>query len=304
MRSSCVTIAMTHRFFQSLIGHTKSLAVWGDEYRWPPSWSLYSSQTTSTSRSMYPSQKPYPSQSMSSRHSMLPPHSMSPLQLICWPLQTIWQTQEIPQSQLISSLQTMLPAQSIWPGHSLHQAVANNVITAKDVTIAKEVTVAKDVILTLKLEIRGRLRKWFCIPVLKKPLHITVHREISPQIDEVVLCGHRHYAKIFPVSNWLLEIHGLGGPWAADTSNGCFQPQPMQNSVLSGRLLAALHPGCATLVPSIFFRQVVLFWAAVDPEEIIIGEASANSFSRRDSAAALAPSLARRPRAHKKVFTF
>ena len=48
----------------------------------------------------------------------------------------------------------------------------------------------------------------------------------------------------------------------------------MQNSVRSGRLLAALHPGCATLVPLIFFRQVVLFWAAVDSEEIIIGEAS------------------------------
>ena len=41
--------------------------------------------------------------------------------------------------------------------------------------------------------------------------------------------------------------------WAADTSNGCFQPQPMQSSIRSGRLLAALHPGCATLVPSIFF---------------------------------------------------
>lgn len=95
----------------------------------------------------------------------------------------------------------MPPAQSIWPEHSLDQAVANNVITPKDVTIEKEVTVAKDVILTLKLEIRGRLKKWFCIPVLKKLLHITVHREISPQIDEVVLCGHRHYAKIFPVSN-------------------------------------------------------------------------------------------------------
>ena len=215
----------------------------------------------------------------------------------------IWQAQEISQSQLISSLQTILQAQSIWPEHSLDQAVANKVITAKDVTIAKEVTVAKDVILTLKLEIRGRLRKWFCIPVLKKPLHITVHREISPQIDEVVLCGHRHYSKIFSVSNWLLEIHGLGGPWAADTSNGCFQPQPMQNSVRSGRLLAALHPGCATLVPSIFFRQVVLFWAAVDPEEIIIGEALANSFSRRDSATAPAPSLARWPRAHKEMFT-
>ena len=160
----------------------------------------------------------------------------------------------------------MLPGQSIWPEHSLDHAVGDNVVTAKDVTVAK------DVILTLKLEMRGRLRKWFCIPVLKKPLHITVHREISPQIDEVVLCGHRHYAKIFPVSNWLLEIHGLGGPWAADTPNGCFRPQPMQNSVLSGRLLAALHPGCATPVPSIFFRQRVLFWAAVDPEEITIGE--------------------------------
>ena len=90
-------------------------------------------------------------------------------------------------------------------------------------------------ILTLKIEIRGRLRKWFCIRVLKRPLHITVHREIPAQIDEVVLCGHRHYAKIFPVSNWLFEIHGLSGAFAADTPNGCFRPQPMQNSVRSGR---------------------------------------------------------------------
>lgn len=88
--------------------------------------------------------------------------------------------------------------------------------------------------------------------VLKRPLHITVHREIPAQIDEVVLCGHRHYAKIFPVSNWLFEIHGLGGAFAADTPNGCFRPQPMQNSVRSGRLLAALHPGCATQVPRFF----------------------------------------------------
>lgn len=110
---------------------------------------------------------------------------------------------------------------------------------------------------------------WFCIPVLK----ITVHREISPQIDQVVLCGHRHYANIFPVSYWLLEIYGLGGPRAADTPNVCFRSQAMQNPVPSGHLLAALYPGCATPVPSIiFFRQGVLFWAAVDTEEIIIGE--------------------------------
>lgn len=111
-------------------------------------------------------------------------------------------------------------------------------------------------ILTLKLEIRGRLRKWFCIPVLKKPLHITVHREISPQIDEVVLCGHRHYAKIFSVSNWLLEIHGLGRrhfKWLfSATANAKFYSLwPSARSPSSGVCYASAFdffpPGCVIL---------------------------------------------------------
>lgn len=134
---------------------------------------------------------------------------------------------------------------------------------------------------------------WFCIPVLK----ITVHREISPQIDEVVLCGHRHYANIFPVSYWLLEIYGLGGPRAADTPNVCFRSQAMQNPVRSGHLLAALYPGCATPVPSIIFSARVCCFERRSTQR---KSSSANSFSRRDSAAVPAPSLALRPRAHKK----
>ena len=219
---------------------------------------------------MYPSQKPYPSQSIHHRigccQHIQCRHRTALDVAIAINLLTIANdvastidvtiANDLTNAREFPIATYFLPANDAasakYLTRALDHAVANNVITAKNVTIAKEVTVAKDVILTLKIEIRGRLRKWFCIPVLKKPLRITVQSEISAQIDEVVLCGHRHYAKIFPVSNWLFEIHGLGGAFAADTPNGCFRPQPMQNSVRSGRLLAALHPGCATQVPRFF----------------------------------------------------
>lgn len=71
---------------------------------------------------------------------------------------------------------------------------------------------------------------------------------------------------------------------AADTSNGCFRPQPMRQFFSPVGTCSQLlvpddvfffrsHvPRCVAPVPSIFFRQGVLFWVAADIEEIIIGE--------------------------------